>query len=164
MSKRTKRSLLLDHSDSSLPTSKRRKRKVQWELGEGNDDETYEPKDEPSKKKGVLKSSLRSESVFKNLRFEFKHMVGKKRSWKSLKQIVALERNWQSEEATYGSIDAPPSFKPAKKYADMSGLPAKYQDPQTGLRYNTAEEFAKIRTFPSDITTGYLTLRKAATA
>ncbi|KAJ7344440.1 hypothetical protein JRQ81_000390 [Phrynocephalus forsythii] len=91
--------------------------------------------------------------------------AGKKnRTWKNLKQILASERTlpWQVNDPNYFSIDAPPSFKPAKKYSDISGLPANYTDPQSKLRFSTIEEFAYIRMLPSDIVTGYLTLRKAA--
>ncbi|XP_023606645.1 INO80 complex subunit C isoform X2 [Myotis lucifugus] len=52
-------------------------------------------------------------------------VAGKKnRTWKNLKQILASERAlpWQLNDPNYFSIDAPPSFKPAKKYSDVSGL------------------------------------------
>ncbi|XP_068792288.1 INO80 complex subunit C [Struthio camelus] len=90
--------------------------------------------------------------------------AGKKnRTWKNLKQILASERAlpWQLNDPSYFSIDAPPSFKPAKKYSDISGLPANYTDPQSKLRFSTTEEFAYIRMLPSDVVTGYLALRKA---
>ncbi|XP_054847509.1 INO80 complex subunit C isoform X2 [Eublepharis macularius] len=90
--------------------------------------------------------------------------AGKKnRTWKNLKQILASERAlpWQLNDPSYFSIDAPPSFKAAKKYSDISGLPANYTDPQSKLRYSTVEEFAYIRMLPSDVVAGYLTLRKA---
>ncbi|XP_067006093.1 INO80 complex subunit C isoform X2 [Anabrus simplex] len=87
----------------------------------------------------------------------------KKRAWKSLKQIVAQERTlpWKDDSVHYSSIDAPPSFKPAKKYSDISGLLAKYTDPQTKLYYAMAEEFSTVRSLPMDITAGYLALRRA---
>ncbi|XP_060623230.2 INO80 complex subunit C [Anolis sagrei] len=91
--------------------------------------------------------------------------AGKKnRTWKNLKQILASERTlpWQVDDPNYFSIDAPPSFKPHKKYSDISGLPANYTDPQSKLRFSTTEEFAYIRMLPSDVVMGYLTLRKAA--
>ncbi|KAM4027666.1 INO80 complex subunit C [Anomaloglossus baeobatrachus] len=90
--------------------------------------------------------------------------AGKKnRTWKNLKQILALERAlpWQLNDPSYFNIDAPPSCKPAKKYSDISGLPASYTDPQTKLRYSTIEEFNYIRMLPTDVITGYLALRKA---
>ncbi|OCT57209.1 hypothetical protein XELAEV_18003854mg [Xenopus laevis] len=90
--------------------------------------------------------------------------AGKKnRTWKNLKQILALERalSWQLNDPSYFSIDAPPSCKPAKKYSDISGLPANYTDPQSKLRFSTIEEFNYIRMLPTDVVTGYLTLRKA---
>ncbi|XP_043832887.1 INO80 complex subunit C isoform X2 [Dromiciops gliroides] len=91
-------------------------------------------------------------------------MAGKKnRTWKNLKQILASERAlpWQLNDPSYFSIDAPPSFKPARKYSDISGLVANYTDPQSKLRFSTIEEFAYIRMLPSDVVTGYLALRKA---
>lgn len=90
--------------------------------------------------------------------------AGKKnRTWKNLKQILAAERAlpWQLSDPNYYSIDAPPSFKPAKKYSDISGLPANYTDPQTKLRFTSSEEFSYIRLLPTDVVTGYLALRKA---
>lgn len=91
-------------------------------------------------------------------------VAGKKnRTWKNLKQILAAERAlpWQLNDPNYFSIDAPPSFKPAKKYSDVSGLLANYTDPQSKLRFSTVEEFSYIRRLPSDVVTGYLALRKA---
>ncbi|XP_072268019.1 INO80 complex subunit C [Pyxicephalus adspersus] len=90
--------------------------------------------------------------------------AGKKnRTWKNLKQILALERAlpWQLNDPSYFNIDAPPSCKPSKKYSDISGLPANYTDPQSKLRFTTIEEFNYIRMLPTDVVTGYLTLRKA---
>uniref|UniRef100_A0A1L8DWG2 Putative yl1 nuclear protein n=1 Tax=Nyssomyia neivai TaxID=330878 RepID=A0A1L8DWG2_9DIPT len=86
----------------------------------------------------------------------------KKRMWKSLKQILTSERNLQWKDAvTYSSINAPPSFKPVKKYSDISGLIALYTDPQTKLHYHNAEEFSTVRSLPMDLTSGYLALRGA---
>ncbi|XP_003962719.2 INO80 complex subunit C [Takifugu rubripes] len=90
--------------------------------------------------------------------------AGKKnRTWKNLKQILALERTlpWKLSDPNYYSIDAPPSLKPSKKYSDISGLMANYTDPQTKLRFTSSEEFSYIRLLPTDVVTGYLTLRKA---
>ncbi|KAG7470003.1 hypothetical protein MATL_G00135070 [Megalops atlanticus] len=90
--------------------------------------------------------------------------AGKKnRTWKNLKQILAAERAlpWKLNDPNYCSIDAPPSLKPAKKYSDISGLPANYTDPQTKLRFTSSEEFSYIRLLPTDVVTGYLALRKA---
>ncbi|XP_029207937.1 INO80 complex subunit C-like [Acropora muricata] len=103
--------------------------------------------------------------VFKDVNFEHSGVnAGKKKIWKNLKQIMGLERGlpWKQDDPTYSSIDAPPSFKPAKKYADLSGLPAKYKDPSTGIQYNNSMEFGSIRSLPMDIVSGYLALRKAA--
>ena len=103
---------------------------------------------------------------FKNKNFEHSNKVGtKKKAWRTLKQILATEQAlpWPQDAVTYSTIDAPPSFRPAKKYSDISGLAAPYTDPQTKLNYAVAEEFTEIRKLPSDIVQGYLTLRKANT-
>ncbi|XP_037090435.1 INO80 complex subunit C-like [Pollicipes pollicipes] len=89
--------------------------------------------------------------------------ANKKRAWRPLKQLISLERSlpFPADAVTYWRLEAPPSFVPAKKYSDISGLPAKYTDPHTKLRYATAEEFKVIQSLPSDIVAGYLALRKA---
>ncbi|XP_058818718.1 INO80 complex subunit C [Topomyia yanbarensis] len=88
----------------------------------------------------------------------------KKRTWKSLKQIIAYERTlpWKETDVTYSSINAPPSFVPAKKYSDISGLIAPYTDPHSKLHYHNAEEFQTVRSLPMDLTAGYLALRGAS--
>jgi len=107
--------------------------------------------------------------VFKNptSNFSLNNKPGnsKKKAWRTLKQILSTEQTlpWPEEAVTYSSIDGPPSFKPAKKFSDLSGLEALYTDPQTKLNYAVAEEFAEIRKLPSDIVQGYLTLRRANT-
>ncbi|KAK3912801.1 INO80 complex subunit C [Frankliniella fusca] len=87
----------------------------------------------------------------------------KKKGGRSLKQILTQERAlpWLPTCILYSSINAPPSFKPSKKYSDISGLPAKYTDPQTKLYYANSDEFSTIRRLPSDIVAGYLSLRRA---
>uniref|UniRef100_T1HFC8 YL1_C domain-containing protein n=1 Tax=Rhodnius prolixus TaxID=13249 RepID=T1HFC8_RHOPR len=88
---------------------------------------------------------------------------GKKKTWRSLKQIMAHERSlpWPPDTPLYSTIAAPPSLKPAKKYSDISGLEAKFTDPQTKLFYANADEFTTVRSLPSDIIAGYLSLRGA---
>lgn len=60
------------------------------------------------------------------------------------------------------SVNAPPSFRPAKKYSDISGLIASYTDPQSKLNFHNSEEFVTVRSLPSDLTAGYLSLRGAS--
>lgn len=97
---------------------------------------------------------------------------GKKKQWKALKQIIAQEiaentttesDDKKSDSPAYGSIDAPPSFKPAKKYSDISGLEATYTDPHTKLNYANITEYKLIKKLPSDLIAGFLTLRRANT-
>ena len=71
---------------------------------------------------------------------------GKKgKQWKGLKQIIAQEQN---EGSNYGNIEAPPSFKPAKKFSDISGLEANYTDPHSKLHYANIAEFKVIKKLP----------------
>jgi len=108
------------------------------------------------------KTGLRS--VFKDPKFKHTNKTAnKRRAWRPLKHLVSLERSlpFPEDAATYCRIEAPPSFVPAKKYSDISGLPALYTDPHSKLRYSTAEEYKLIQTLPSDIVAGYLALRKA---
>ncbi|XP_024943692.1 INO80 complex subunit C isoform X2 [Cephus cinctus] len=78
----------------------------------------------------VTETNKKPPPIFKNPTFQQKFRPisssGKKRTWRSLKQVLAQERSlpWPSEVVHYSSINAPPSFKPAKKYSDISGLPA----------------------------------------
>lgn len=60
------------------------------------------------------------------------------------------------------SINAPPSFRPAKKYSDISGLIALYTDPKSKLNFHNAEEFAIVRNLKNDLTAGYLAIRGAS--
>ncbi|ESN95874.1 hypothetical protein HELRODRAFT_86254, partial [Helobdella robusta] len=88
-----------------------------------------------------------------------------KKPFKNLKQIIQAEKSekWKEDDYEYLSIDALPSFLPAKKYSDLSGLPAPYTDPHTKLRYATSEEYSRIKSLPSDIVMGLLNLRKGST-
>ncbi|XP_054268933.1 INO80 complex subunit C [Macrosteles quadrilineatus] len=100
--------------------------------------------------------------VFKDSKFQL-NKLKKKKTYRTLKQIISQEKSlpWPPDAVTYSSIGAPPSFRPAKKYSDISGLSAKYTDPQTKLYYALAEEFSTVRNLPSDIIAGYLSLRGA---
>lgn len=60
------------------------------------------------------------------------------------------------------SVNAPPSFKPNKKYSDISGLLAPYTDPYSKLLYANTEEYSTIQSLPMDISAGYLQLRGAS--
>ncbi|XP_055599643.1 INO80 complex subunit C-like [Uranotaenia lowii] len=104
--------------------------------------------------------------IFKRITFAQTNPIAgnKKRVWKSLKQIVAVERTlpWKDTDVTYSSINAPPSFVPAKKYSDISGLIAPYTDPHSKLQYHNSEEFQTVRSLPMDLTAGYLALRGAS--
>lgn len=65
--------------------------------------------------------------------------------------------------ATYTNIEAAPSLQGAKqpKYCDITGLPAPYTDPKTGLHYHNKEVFQTIRSMPSGAPEQYLAARNA---
>ncbi|XP_037936704.1 INO80 complex subunit C [Teleopsis dalmanni] len=109
-------------------------------------------------------SEEQSKCKFKNPNFTYTQPGNKKLIWKSLKQIMSTEKSltWPEDAVTYSSLSSPPSFRPAKKYSDISGLIAPYTDPQTKLHYHNAEEYAIVKELPSDITAGYLNLRGAS--
>ncbi|KAF2725049.1 hypothetical protein K431DRAFT_216839 [Polychaeton citri CBS 116435] len=64
---------------------------------------------------------------------------------------------------TYSSIAAGPSIKPKKKYCDITGLPAKYKDPKTGLFYYNAEIYAVVKGLTTSQVQEYLAARGANT-
>jgi INO80 complex subunit C len=64
---------------------------------------------------------------------------------------------------TYTSIQAAPSFKPKQKYCDITGLPAPYSDPKTGLRYHNTEVYSVIKTLSTTQVQEYLAARGAHT-
>ncbi|KAJ3158168.1 chromatin-remodeling complex subunit ies6 [Geranomyces michiganensis] len=83
---------------------------------------------------------------------------------KKLKQIAAIEKALELpvDFPTYWNIEAPPSFKPAKKYCDITGLEAPYTDPKSGLRYHNSDVYQFIRTLEPQHVQSYLSLRDAA--
>lgn len=64
---------------------------------------------------------------------------------------------------TYSSIAAAPSLKPKKKYCDVTGLPARYKDPKSGLYYYNAEVYAVVRGLSTGQVQEYLAVRGANT-
>ncbi|CAZ86569.1 unnamed protein product [Tuber melanosporum] len=66
-------------------------------------------------------------------------------------------------QTTYANIESAPSLHPAhsKKWCDITGLPAKYTDPKTKLRYADKEVYTVIRMLPPGSAEKYLELRGA---
>jgi INO80 complex subunit C len=64
---------------------------------------------------------------------------------------------------TYTSIAAAPSFKPKRKYCDITGLPAKYTEPTTGLHYYNKELYPVVRGLSTSQVQEYKAARGAAT-
>jgi INO80 complex subunit C len=86
----------------------------------------------------------------------------------SLSTLV-LEKNLQRNTmllgpaVTYTNIEGAPSLHPAhsKHYCDITGLPSRYTDPKTRLRYHDKEVFAVVRTLPQGVAENYLAVRGA---
>ena len=64
---------------------------------------------------------------------------------------------------TYTSIAAAPSFKPKRKYCDITGLPANYTEPTTGLHYYNKELYPVVRGLSTSQVQEYKAARGAAT-
>jgi INO80 complex subunit C len=64
---------------------------------------------------------------------------------------------------TYTNIESAPSLHPAhqKQYCDITGLPSRYTDPKTKLRYVDREIFGVVRTLPPGGPDQYLAARGA---
>ncbi|KAF8473471.1 YL1 nuclear protein C-terminal domain-containing protein [Kalaharituber pfeilii] len=70
--------------------------------------------------------------------------------------------NRTSVGATYTNIESAPSFHPARAHwCDITGLPARYTDPKTKLRYADMEVYKAIQNLPPGSADGYLELRGA---
>lgn len=92
----------------------------------------------------------------------------------SLSTLV-LERNLQKAAnangvtpslgpaVTYTNIESAPSLHPAhsKQYCDITGLPSRYTDPKTKLRYYDSEIFGVARSLPQGGPDQYLAARGA---
>ena len=82
---------------------------------------------------------------------------------------LVLEKNLQrailpsGPAVTYTNIESAPSLHPASQrhYCDITGLPSKYSDPKTRLRYHDTEMFGVIRTLPQGVAEKYLEARGA---
>lgn len=64
---------------------------------------------------------------------------------------------------TYTNIESAPSLHPAhsKHYCDITGLPSRYTDPKSRLRYHDKEVFGVVRTLPQGVAENYLAARGA---
>ncbi|TQV98845.1 hypothetical protein V2A60_007456 [Cordyceps javanica] len=83
---------------------------------------------------------------------------------KSLKPAGgALGGSGSTPAATYTNIESAPSLAHAKRYCDVTGLPAPYFDPKTRMRYHNKEIFALLRSLPQSTAELYLEARGAHT-
>lgn len=64
---------------------------------------------------------------------------------------------------TYTNVESAPSLAPQKRYCDITGLSAPYNDPKTRLRYHNMEVFGAIRNFQQGVAEQYLEMRGAHT-
>lgn len=90
-------------------------------------------------------------------------MSQKSNVWKSSRSLLSAEHYDMVPPSipTYMNIDAPPSMYPAKKYCDVTGLPAPYMDPITKLRYASKEAFRIARNLQDHKVEDFLALRHA---
>jgi len=71
------------------------------------------------------------------------------------------QQQQQQMQPTYQNIESPPSFRRGNKWCDVTGLPAKYTDPKTKLRFRNGEVFAALRALPAGSAERYLEVRGA---
>jgi len=81
------------------------------------------------------------------------------RGWNGLIPAAAST----APSATYTNIESAPSLAHAKRYCDVTGLPAPYMDPKTRMRYHNSEVFALIRSIPQGTAEQFLEARGAHT-
>lgn len=89
---------------------------------------------------------------------------------RNLSKLV-LERNLRANGnggtgapiATYTNIESAPSLVCKKRYCDVTGLDAPYNDPKTRLRYHDKEVFGVIRNLGPGVAEMYLETRGAHT-
>ena len=120
--------------------------------GKGNDPEPEEIEED--------------EEYFAPMRATFRLKDPKQRHtkhFKRRKQVIAAEGFDQMplQNATYVSVEAPPSMYPVKKYCDVTGFPAKYTDPRSKLQYASLDVFPVVRTMAHDDAQKLLALRNA---
>ena len=77
---------------------------------------------------------------------------------KNAKQIAQLETTPPP------NYNIHPSLKPIKKYCDITGLPAKYTEPKSGLHYYDSSVYQYIKTLEPPMIQIYLSIRNASTA
>lgn len=108
---------------------------------------------------GVKKSALK----IKRRRNIYEVTEKRSKSWKSSRQLISAEHYdmLPPTACTYVSIDAGPSTFPTKKYCDFTGLPAKYTDPVTKMRFVSKEAFRVARKLPEHRVDNFLALRNA---
>jgi INO80 complex subunit C len=84
---------------------------------------------------------------------------------KNLKQILsdssANAGARTADTPTYQNIEGAPSFRRGNKWCDVTGLPAKYTDPKTKLRYRDGEVYQALRNLPAGGAERYLEVRGA---
>ncbi|KAJ3021192.1 chromatin-remodeling complex subunit ies6 [Thoreauomyces humboldtii] len=148
------------------PPSKRAK----FEASQDGGPHTPTPSSPITTPSGVAKADVIAELSLVTASKPFKNPAyNAPKAVKKLKQIAALEKGLDvpPDFPTYWNIEAMPSFRPQKKYCDITGLEcretqAPYTDPKTGLRYHNSDVYQYIRTFQPQHVQAYLELRNAA--
>ncbi|KAI5782763.1 hypothetical protein EDC01DRAFT_619037 [Geopyxis carbonaria] len=72
-----------------------------------------------------------------------------------------LNNNVPLMQPTYQNIESAPSLRRGNKWCDITGLPAKYTDPKSKLRYADGEVYKVLRSLPAGGAEGYLEVRAA---
>eukprot|EP00695_Tsukubamonas_globosa_P000989 TRINITY_DN1933_c0_g1_i1.p1 TRINITY_DN1933_c0_g1~~TRINITY_DN1933_c0_g1_i1.p1 ORF type:complete len:168 (+),score=20.44 TRINITY_DN1933_c0_g1_i1:53-505(+) len=108
----------------------------------------------------------RPDYSFKDPEFKRGTTARRKKGFSFAKKLQEAE-NYQAvsmDIPTYMNIEAPPSILPVRKYCDLTGLPAKYTDPRTGIRYHCALQYPTIQSMTPQAVNEYLSLRRSASS
>lgn len=77
---------------------------------------------------------------------------------KSLKQLLSMQAQKFQVESAWSCIDSDYS-KLRKKFCDITGLPACYTDPGSGLHYSSPETQKFIKQLPPSLVQKYISIR-----
>lgn len=104
-------------------------------------------------------------TVIKNREASRRGFRGGKLS-KNISQILTAEcyELLDADKPTYENIGVGPSCHPRLKYCDLTGFPAKYTDPKTGLHYADLQEYKALCDMPNEDVQKLLAIRGASKA
>ena len=84
---------------------------------------------------------------------------GRPQMAKRLHKVLASAADEDGSAGSYLQLAAPPSMYPPKRYCDLTGMPAKYTEPTTKIRYANKASYSAIKAMPLELADAWLALR-----